>query len=135
MTDAQNTGTLYLRGVPRKLVREAKAQAARRGMSLTAFVKEAVAQAIGVEAPTERGEGAGSVTRDLRWFEVNKTKLLRRYANEYVAIINRKVVDHDRDFDVLARRVFERHGVKSICMPKVVPGEREVRIPSPRVAR
>lgn len=131
---AQHTGTLYLRGMPRDLVREAKAVAARRGVTLTALVKEALAATIGLDV-TRPKEPLDEFERDWAWYEKNKAKLLKSHAGRYVAIVNRKVVDHDADFDALARRVFTRYGVRSICMPKVVPGDRVVRIPSPRILR
>lgn len=136
MAGTQDTGTLYLRGVPRKLVREAKAEAARRGMSLTAFAKEALARALGATTSREEPEGIEAIRPDLDWFEANRKRLLRRYRNEYIAIVNRKVVDHDPDFGALARRVFAKYGVKSIAMPKVTAEERVVNIPSPwRIAQ
>lgn len=137
MAQTQDTATLYLRGIPRKLVREAKAEAARRGMSLTAFARESLARALGT-APlrSEEPESIETIRPDLDWFEANRTRLARRYRNEYVAIVNRKVVDHDRDFGALARRVYAKYGVRSIAMPKVTPEERVVSIPTPlRVER
>lgn len=132
----QDTGTLYLRGVPRNLVREAKAEAARRGMSLTAFAKEALAKALGTTAGEDEEGGIQSIRPDLDWFEANRKRLAKRYRDEYIAIINRKVVDHDPDFGALARRVFAKYGVKSIAMPKVTPQERVVNIRTPvRVER
>lgn len=131
---APQTGTLYLRGMPRDLVREVKAAAARRGITLTALVKEALASAIGLDV-SQPVEPPDEFRRDWAWYQKHKPKLLRRYANEYVAILNRKVVDHGRDFSALARRVYGRYGVRSICMPKVLPGEEVVNIPSPRVVR
>lgn len=129
----QDTGTLYLRGVPRQLVREAKAEAARRGMSLTAFAKEALARALGATA--EEDQGIQSIRPDLDWFEANRKRLAKRYRDEYIAIINRKVVDHDTDFGALAQRVFAKYGVKSIAMPKATPEERVYNVPTPwRVA-
>ena len=131
----QSTGTLYLRGVPRELVREAKAEAARRGMSLTAFAKEALARALG-RAPAEDVDEIKSIRPDLDWFEANRKRLLRRFRDEYVAIVNRKVVDHDPDFGALAQRVFAKHGMRSIAMPKVTAEEQVVEIPTPwRAAR
>lgn len=131
---AEETATLYLRGVPRKLVREAKAEAARRGMSLTMFAREALAAAL--RRPPAEDAGIRSIRPDLDWFEANRRRLARRYRNEYVVIVNKKVVDHDADFDALARRVFARFGSRPVAMPKVTPEPRVVKIPSPlRVAR
>jgi hypothetical protein len=130
----QETATLYLRGVPRKLVREAKAEAARRGISLTAFAREALATALRRE-PAEDA-GIHSIRPDLDWFEANRKRLARRYRDEYVVIVDKKVVDHDADFNALARRVFAKYGTEPIAMPKVTPEPRVVKIPSPlRVAR
>lgn len=48
---------------------------------------------------------------------------------------DRKVIDHDREFDTLARRVFKRLGVRPVFMPKCVDGERVASLLSPRVVR
>ncbi len=137
MANSQDpTGTLYLRGIPRQLTREAKAEAARRGMSLTAFTKEALATALRQKtARTDDSDGSEAIRPDLQWFERNRNRLLRRYPNEYVAILNRKVVDHDREFAGLAQRVFAKYGVRSIAMPRVTPQDQVVHLRSPRLAR
>ena len=142
MAQPQDTGTLYLRGIPRQLVREAKAEAARRGMSLTAFAREALARALGMgttaadTSAAREPEGIEAIRPDLDWFEANRKRLLRRYHGDYVAIINRKVVDHDPDFGALAQRVFAKYGMRSIAMPKVTAEEQVVEIPTPwRAAR
>lgn len=127
----QDTGTLYLRGVPRQLVREAKAEAARRGMSLTAFAKEALARALSRTGAEETDE-IKPIRPDLDWFEANRQRLVRRYHGEYVAIVNRRVVDHDPDFGALAQRVFAKHGNRPIAMPKVTPQARVIQLRSPR---
>jgi hypothetical protein len=134
VANLQHTATLYLRGIPRQLVREAKVAAARRGITLTALAKEALATVIGLD-PTQGDQLPDDFTRDWSWYEAHKTKLLKRYRNRYVAIVNRKVVDHDTDFGPLARRVYDRYGVRSICMPKVGAGNDVVRLASPRLRR
>ncbi len=128
----QDTGTLYLRGVPRELVREAKVEAARRGISLTAFAREALARALG-RTSEEDQDAIRPIRPDLEWFEANRKKLMRRYRNEYIAILNRKVVDHDPEFGALARRVFAKYGVKAIAMPKVTERERVIHVRTPWV--
>lgn len=123
------TTTLYVRGVPRRVVREAKAAAAREGRTLGSWVSDRLARA----SRTASAPGkAGAVRDDLAWYEANKARFERRYPGEYVAIVRRSVVDHDRDFEALARRVFTRFGTRSICMPRV--GRSEVRVRSPRRA-
>ena len=131
---AQHTATLYLRGVPRALVREAKVTAARRGITLTALVKEALTSTVQQDM-SQSEDLPGDFTRDWSWYHKNKSKLLKRYQNKYVAILNRKVVDHDADFAPLARRVYDRYGVRSICMPKVTRGERVIHLRSPQIVR
>lgn len=131
---------LYLRGMPRRLVREAKAEAARQGITLTAFVSQCLARALGRSAS---GDAQSLLPKDLRksaaWFEAHKHELLRQYPGEYVAIVNEGVVDHDRKFDPLARRLFSSFGVRPILVPKLTPeiarGPEIVNIPSPRVVR
>lgn len=68
----------------------------------------------------------------MRWFEANR-RLLRRYPDQYVAIHGGRVIDHDRDFDALARRVFARLGTRPVLMPKVTAEERVLAVPSPRL--
>ncbi len=128
MADSQTT-TLYVRGVPRPLVREAKAAAAREGRTLGSWVADRLARATGTASqPT----GTEELRDDLAWYEANQTRLERKYPGKYVAIVHRAVVDHDVDFQALAQRVFARFGTRSICMPRV--GRREVRVRSPRRA-
>lgn len=135
---------LYLRGVPQELVREAKAVAARRGTTLKALVTEALAAALRVDGGKPRSAAADELPADFRaamaWFEPRKRALAKRYPGEYVAIMGARVIDHDHKFDPLARRVFERLGVRPIFMPRMPrPGERDdaevVHVPSPRVVR
>ncbi|MDR7520631.1 MAG: hypothetical protein QN131_04955 [Armatimonadota bacterium] len=168
--------TLYLRGLPEALVREAKATAARRGVTLAALVAQALQQAVGVPVPlpgsgragrarpgasgrpgssgrpggsgragaaSREGAGTGGaaadaterLTESMRWFEANRHRLLRRYRSRYVAIDRGRVIDHDRDFDALARRVFARLGPRPVFMPKVTADERVVSVPSPRLVQ
>jgi hypothetical protein len=121
--------TLYLRGVPDSLLRAAKAEAARRGTTLTAFVLDAIERSLNTP-----DDGDASLAEDQRWFEQNRTRLLRRYEGEHLAIIDGKVVDHDEDFGPLADRVFARFGGRPIFMPRCDRTEREVSLRSPRRA-
>lgn len=126
--------TLYLRGMPERLVRETKVLAARRRMTLSALVAEALAQALGDEGvPAERA--SSNLQADVAWYDANKRRLLSRYRGQYLAIFGAKVIDHGREFGPLARRVFEKLGPRPVFMPRCVPGERIVKVPSPRVVR
>ena len=124
-----STTTLYVRGVPRPVVREAKAAAAREGRTLGGWVADRLARATGT-SPT--ASSADQLRDDLAWYESRRAHLERKYAGQYVAIVGRAVVDHDVAFEALARRVFARFGPRSICMPRV--GRDELRVRSPRRA-
>src|SRR5262249_11571135 len=125
--------SLFLRGMPTELVREAKAAAARRGTPLTTIVAEALARSLGVnrEAPDQDE----NLHRDMAWYRRHRSTLLRQYSGEYVAIVDGAVVDHGRDFSALAARVFTRFGNRNIYMPRVEAAEPMARIRSPRLAR
>ncbi len=131
MAQQNDTATLYLRGIPRELVWEAKSEAARRGMSLTAFAREALTRALRTRTGhTKEPEGVEAIRPDLDWFQANRKRLMRSYRNQYVAIVNRRVVDHDSEFGPLARRVFAKYGMRSIAIPKVTSEDRIVEIPT-----
>jgi hypothetical protein len=71
----------------------------------------------------------------MSWYEKHRRDLLRRHAGEYIAVVDRRVLDHDRDFAALAERVFARLGVRPVFMPRVEDGEARARVRSPRRAR
>lgn len=132
MTDQRTT--LYLRGMPTRLVREAKAAAARRGSTLAALVSDILERSLREE--DGRGEAAGGELREsMRWCERNRRKLLSRYRGEYIAVVDRAVLDHDRDFEALAARVFARPGGRPVFMPRVQEEEARARVQSPRLVR
>lgn len=124
---------VYLRGLPSEIVREAKAAAARRGVTLAGYVADALARA--VQQRDTDVEGSADLSRERRWFERQRERLCREYGGEYVAILDRAVVDHDADFEALAERVFAKHGARSIFMPLVAKANRPARIRSPRTRR
>lgn len=128
---ASERTTLYLRGVPTQLVREAKAAAARGGSTLAALVSDSLAQSL-------RGDGeplGGELRENMLWYERNRRRLLARYRGQYVAVLDRAVVDHDRDFAALAARVFGRHGGRPVFVPRVQEKETRARLRSPRRVR
>jgi hypothetical protein len=126
--------TLYLRGIPTRLVREAKAAAARRGSTLAALVSDTLDRSLREE--DGRGEPAGDeLGESMRWYERNRRNLLSRYRGEYIAVMDRAVVDHDKDFEALAARVFARRGGRPVFMPRVQEEEARARVRSPRRMR
>ncbi len=123
--------TLYLRGIPADLVRELKAKAALRGVTLTALVTDALRRA-------RRSESDGALKpleADMAWYKAHKPALLRRYRGEHLAIVNGRVLDHDPDFSALADRVFARIGVRPVFMPECVDGDRIAHLRSPHVVK
>jgi hypothetical protein len=128
---------VYLRGLPSDVVREAKAAAAQRGVTLAGFVAETLARAVRQREPS--AETTADLTSDMRWYEKNRERIAREHAGEYIAIIDRKLVDHDADFEALAERVFEREGSRNIFMPLVGAdaggSKRKLHVPSPRQSR
>jgi hypothetical protein len=123
--------TLYLRGVPRALVREAKAAAAREGVTLARWVTDRLAVATG-GAGEPPAPARPHFQSDLEWYEAHRAALEGQYGGEYVAIVDAAVVDHDADFERLATRVFAKFGSGPVCMPRV--GRSLVRVRSPRRA-
>lgn len=121
---------LFLRDMPTDLVREAKAVAARRGQTLATVVAEALSRSLGVMEATP-GPGQ-ELLADMTWYRKNQAKLVERYGGQYVAIVDGAVVDHAKEFQTVAHRMFARYGNRSIYMPRVQAGEREVRVRSPR---
>lgn len=71
----------------------------------------------------------------MEWYRANHGRLLKRHRGEYIAILERKVVDHDAQFESLAARVFARWGVKPAFMPRVTDGTDRARSRSPRRKR
>lgn len=131
MQESKELTTLYLRKVPARLVREAKARAAREGSTLTALVTDAIANSL---APRTAGEqpAEDELRDEMAWYEANRERLLEHYRDEYVAIVDREVADHDPDFEALATRVFDRLGVRPIFMPRVTTEPERARVRSPR---
>lgn len=124
---------VYLRGIPSDVIREAKALAARRGITLAGFVADTLARAL--REPDGQGDHDGDLSSEMRWFERNRERLSREFAGEYLAIIDAEVIDHDQDFDALAERVFAAHGARSVFMPRADKAAREVHVRSPRLRR
>lgn len=133
-TEVGDLATLYLRGVPEPLVRMAKVAAARRGITLTAMVAEVLARSLD-EGPSGGEEFPADLQAEKAWYEAHKKDLVRRYRGQYVAIVDQRVVDHDKAFGPLAHRAFSRFGVRPIFMPRCLDGDRVASLPSPRIAR
>ena len=131
------TTTLYLRGMPIDVVRDAKATAARRGCTLSTVVTGALERGLAddFQSPHATARPQDDLALAMDWFESNRASLQRKLPGEYVAIIDGAVADHDPDFEQLASRVFARSGVRSVFMPRVEPAGRTIQVRSPRRVR
>ena len=70
-----------------------------------------------------------------KYFQENRTQILEKYTGNFIAILDNAVVDHDRKFSELAKRIYEKFGYQTIYMPFVESEQRVLRIPSPRVGK
>jgi hypothetical protein len=123
--------TLYLRGIPKNLVRDLKARAARQGLTLTALAIATLSRA----AKTARPDDLKPLEADMAWYKAHRRQLQQRYPGEYLAILDRRVLDHDPDFGPLAARVFAKVGVRPVFMPQAVESDDTVHLRSPRLTR
>jgi hypothetical protein len=133
---------VYLRGIPAEIVREAKAQAARRGVTLAGFVADTLARAIyepakvvAAKTTTVAEPPDEDLEAEARWYEQNRDQLVRRYDGQFVAIVKQRVIDHDVAFEALAERIFELRGARDTFMPEVRAQKRTMRLRSPRITR
>lgn len=133
MSNAKNKSVMYLRGMDQKTVREAKAKAAREGLTLAAFVERALRRETRASRPVP--DRLTEIAQDMDWYERNKPALLQRHEGQYLAIVDRQVVDHDPDAEALATRIADRYGHRSVYMPLCQSVPRVVNVRSPRVAR
>ena len=50
-----------------------------------------------------------SYEENAKWFSRNYERLKKRFNSEWVAVLNRAVLDHDRDLQALVNRLREKH--------------------------
>lgn len=68
-------------------------------------------------------------------FRQKRAQLLRRYAGQFVALYQGRVVGHAVDDEELARHMFERLGDVSFYIAKVEKEPTVYELPSPEVVR
>ncbi len=54
-----------------------------------------------------------------RWFRVNYQRLARRYDGQNVCVYRHRVVDHDKDFERLMKRVERKFPVERVLVEYV----------------
>lgn len=104
---------------------------------ITEFFKMAVgiidtSDALGTPE-SERIEIEERLERDKEAFLRMKESLIKEYLNEYVAIINGKIIAHHRNVDELIKRLDEEVGPVPLFISKVEREPSPVRLPSPRL--
>ena len=52
--------------------------------------------------------------RNWSWFREHYDELVEKFDEEFVAIYEQKVIDHDKDISALMERVRERYGSKHV---------------------
>ena len=70
-----------------------------------------------------------------RYFRENRAEILGKYRGMFVAVVENSIVDCDKDFSELAKRIYEKFGYQTIYMPFVESEPSVLRIPSPRVGK
>ena len=115
------------------MVRQAKAAAARQGKTLGAFVAEALTDAVAAQHDGAQ-DNSGTLDREIAWYESNERRLRPKHGGEYLAIVDERVLDHDKDFTRLATRVFAKLGPRPVYMPRCGEPEPPARLRSPRAA-
>ena len=58
--------------------------------------------------------------------------MLKQYEGEYVALFNGQVLDRDKSYSALAKRVYDKSAHKPIYIPFVSKIERTVNLRTPR---
>jgi hypothetical protein len=67
------------------------------------------------------------------YFDKHKDEIIAKYDGENIAIIDDEIVDHDKEFSNLAKRVYEKYGYRTIYMPLIGKEKFIIHSPSVRV--
>lgn len=65
-------------------------------------------------------------------YEKKKDELVKQYEGVYVALYNGQVLDKDKSYSALAKRVYDNSGYKSIYIPFVSKSERTLKLLTPK---
>lgn len=74
-----------------------------------------------------------SLMADRLAFARQRTQLMRRYRDQYVALSGGRVVDHDKDDEALAARMFRKLGNAPFFLARLEEKPAVCEIPSPEV--
>jgi len=122
---------MHLRGISAETKRLAKIEAARRGISLSAFVSDAILRATrAFESDAERR--LAPLTAERVWYEEHRDEIARKYRGKIVAIANSDVIFvGDRLVDV-ANEVRSRVGDRPVYVVNLMAPQK--RKPAPGAA-
>jgi len=77
-----------------------------------------------------------AMEREQEAFRQMLPELLNRYRDQYVAVYQGQVIDHDRDQTALVMRLDQTHPEAAVLVKRVTAEpERVLRMPSPRLSR
>jgi hypothetical protein len=74
-----------------------------------------------------------SLAAERRAFELQRAQLMRRYPGEYVALSGGRVVDHDKQDEALAARMFTRFGDAAFYITRLEQSPTVYEVPSPEL--
>ena len=81
------------------------------------------------------GEGTKrGYASERRAFEHQRGRLMRRYPGQYVALSGGRVVDHDKDDEKLAARMFKKMGDDPFYIARLEDTPLIYEVPSPALA-
>ncbi len=124
--------TLYERA---KLLAQSQRQDIAK--ALTKWLEETLpaAEEGGIPKTSIQGDDA-AIDREMQAYIAMHPRLLQRYRNQYVAIHNGELVDHDKEFDSLLARIDAAYPNQFVWLTKVEEQPiRELTFRSPRLTR
>ncbi|MEW6717479.1 MAG: DUF5678 domain-containing protein [Chloroflexota bacterium] len=102
-------------------------EAETRGVSIEEYLKSTIRREHTLAARQK-------IEQEQEWWFTLSLKERAKYEGKFVAVHNKKLIDHDEDEIALARRVREKYGnIPILIMP--AEGPPELRIYSPRLVR
>jgi hypothetical protein len=75
-----------------------------------------------------------SLAAERHAFERQRAQLMRRYPGQYVALSGGRVVDHDKQDEPLAARMFRKFGDATFYIARLEQSPTVYEIPSPELA-
>ena len=129
-TDFQRAGSVHLRGISPDIQRLAKAEAARRGVTLSEFVSQAIIQATGVFA-ADAERRLAPIARERKWYEAHREELTQKYDGMFVAISDDGVLCVGETLIAVASEVRQRIGHRPVFVVHVTSTPKRRLGPSP----